>query len=156
MRFQRYHLEIVDFCARECVLQQSGELSVSRMVQAWAWMLDLHGPTENPPPLNERVIVSLGRFLEPEKVSGWRTHNVTTDGGSRVIGAHWRDIPRQIDLLLEAQRRLEPAEVFRAFEEIHPFLDGNGRCGQLIFNYLNGTLRKPEMAPDFWGDSRRG
>lgn len=154
MRFQRPQLEIVDFAARECALQRSGELSVSRLVQAWSWAIDFHGPTADPPLLDMRFVNNLGRIIEPEKVGGWRTTPVTVDGVT-VIGAHPRDISRQIDLLLEAQRRIEPTEVYRQFEEIHPFVDGNGRCGQVIFNYLNGTLDSPEMAPDFWGDPRR-
>lgn len=155
MRFQRPQLEIVDFCARECVLQRSGELSVSRMVQAWSWAIDRFGPMPRPRPIDVPFVMQLGRILEPEKVGGWRKTPVTAVDGVTVIGAHPRDIARQVELLLEAQRRLEPAEVYRLFEEIHPFVDGNGRCGQILFNYLGGTLKKPVMAPDFWGDARR-
>jgi len=43
-----------------------------------------------------------------------------------------------------------PAEAYREFQEIHPFRDGNGRVGKIVFNLLNGTLHDPQMPPNFF------
>jgi fido (protein-threonine AMPylation protein) len=48
---------------------------------------------------------------------------------------------------------MAPLEAYVEYEEIHPFVDSNGRTGKIILNYLNGTLLDPIFPPnDIWGD----
>lgn len=39
--------------------------------------------------------------------------------------------------------RLEPIQLYHLFEEIHPWHDGNGRVGSLLYNLAAGTITNP-------------
>jgi hypothetical protein len=48
---------------------------------------------------------------------------------------------------------MDPIGAYKQFEWIHPFMDGNGRTGKIILNYLNGTMLDPIFPPsDLWGE----
>jgi fido (protein-threonine AMPylation protein) len=46
---------------------------------------------------------------------------------------------------------MTPEQAYYEFEIIHPFRDGNGRTGKIIYNWLMGTLRAPVFPPDMFG-----
>jgi hypothetical protein len=163
--FTDYMMAIIRFCAEECRRQESGELSVAWMVNAYnyacqRWAVDKTITGED--------ILTLAAMIEPEKnANGYRRVPVTV--GGKVIG--WQNIARQIANLLEAQDRLggedpdeaqaacEPEDAFRRrcaanalsfyreLEQIHPLLDGNGRLGAILYNVKNGTLFRPVVPP---------
>lgn len=141
-------LDIVHFCARECQLQMSGERSVGWMVDALLYAQD---QADHPITVDDVIIV--GRLCEPhDNLYGFRRCGVQI---GYELKMNWEVIPEQIDLLLEQQNVLSPEEFFRSYEQVHPFADGNGRSGVILFNWLKGTLDAPIWAPNFWNDQRR-
>lgn len=82
------------------------------------------------------------------------------NGGS---SAHAAEIPRLMDSLLgnidffydtppQSPEGIlhEVNAITKQFLWIHPFADGNGRVGFLLFNYLMGTLDNPLPLPDYF------
>lgn len=55
----------------------------------------------------------------------------------------------QLAQLVELKNEMTAAQFYSRFEEIHPFPDGNGRIGSLLFNLLNDTLNDP-IHPPAW------
>lgn len=71
--------------------------------------------------------------------------------GSKVRPVKAEDVPKEMKKLLEwlgkNRKKIHPVELaseFHArFEEIHPFLDGNGRTGREILNTMLGIEKYP-------------
>lgn len=151
-------LDIIRFCARECELQMSGERSVAWMVKAWEYAQSQAEVDTGKPLLESRLptvddVLQLGTLVEPFKNSeGFRRVGVRVGWD---VKPEWQDVPRQMVNLMEGQDVLTPNEFFKAYEEVHPFRDGNGRTGVILFNWLNDTLDSPVWPKNFWNDPRR-
>lgn len=167
--------DIVRFCSIECKLQQSGELSVGWMIDAWlyaqvnSWdsVESFHG-SYRLPTLDD--VVNIGRLVEPNVNYGPGFRKVDVRVGYD-IKMQWEQVPAAMVDLMERvgpSLKLMPDSIypgdyllltaekfFKEYEDIHPWQDGNGRSGVILFNWLSSTLDDPKWAPNFWNDSRR-
>lgn len=144
-------LEIVRFCAIECEHQGSGELSVYNMVNAWDWAQTQ--AQQGNPTLSD--VEHLGMLVEPKwNKPGFRTVDVRVGWDVKIP---WYDVPKAMnDLILGLEADMyAPEQFFWEYEQIHPWRDGNGRSGAILFSWLSDTLEHPKWPPNYWNDPRR-
>lgn len=143
-------LSNIRWCAEECERQQSGELSVSNMCDALFFARGTYNVVRL---IDLLEIQILGQMIEPVK----------NKNGFRGVPVHFADMSKALDApmivsalksLIEHGNSLSPTEWYKEFESIHPFIDGNGRVGAILFNVKNGTLKNPITPPDVFSAER--
>lgn len=141
------NLKTIEWCAAECEKQKSGEMSVSHMCVAYhhakyIWFIKL--------PLDVEFIQTLGRLVEPVKnANGFRTQAVYfNDITEQALSPDL--IHQAINSLVRHGQNLTAEEGYYEFEKIHPFIDGNGRVGAILYNIFRGTLDNPVHPPDMF------
>jgi hypothetical protein len=141
---------IVAYCIEEARRQQDTVWHGFRMYDAWLWFTDyesvhlIHGEG---PVLTHAVIQEIGRRVDELNHSGYRRGNIYI--GGKVLPPH--SVHADMTQFLETQDTADPEAFYLAFERIHPFADGNGRTGKILYNWRRGSLDNPVWPPDFFG-----
>jgi hypothetical protein len=144
---------IVAYCAEEVRRQRDTQWHVYRMFDAWSFAMDYQRSAG--PALTHAIVREIGARVDERGEEGYRSYEIYITGlGHQVnerIGAFPQAIHFKMENLLERQNELSPEIWYYEFEKIHPFGDGNGRTGKILYNWLNGTLDNPVWPPDFFG-----
>lgn len=138
---------IASACAIECVRQHVGLDRVADLIDGY------HFATMNADRLpTEQMMLAMAGILEPDNHGRYRTVPVTFAGGGTAVTAQL--VPDATRALFERLDTDTPAAEFtKAFLDVHPLLDGNGRTAFVLFNWLNKSLAKPAALPDFFGSA---
>lgn len=140
-------LQDIYFCAHEIQLQRDTPDHVYYMALALAFTRDYIDTIQS---ITQRVLITDSLVKQIASICygenlDYRTVPVLI-GGKIIPPTH---IDRQMTNLLDAQEYLTDVEFYREFEEIHPFVDCNGRTGAILYNIHH--INDLQLPPDLWG-----
>ncbi len=142
------NLHTIQYIAEEVERQSRGPIQVAWMCEAWEYAVDQISIGADHPSIKDMQV--LGKLVERNVNTGNSWRNVNVRVGMHIAPQH-REVP---DLMKRWHGNLDtmtPEEAYKEFELIHPFQDGNGRVGKIVYNWLKGTLDNPVMPPNFFG-----
>ena len=137
----------VMWAAAEVTRQRDTPMHVAYMLKALETIRRFNYPML--PEEKYRMIIRMAQFVNNDHSMGIRTVPVTFANGTRGLAPEL--INRALFNLNDVDCDLDPVDYYREFESIHPFTDGNGRVGSLLYNWRMGTLGMPIAPPDLFG-----
>jgi hypothetical protein len=135
---------IRDFCVEEVKRQKRGAEQVEWMIEAWCYALDASFQ-------DITLIQMLGHLVERESNTKNTWRNVPVKVG-KDTPPHPSEIADRMERWVSCVFDMTPLEAYIEFEKIHPFKDGNGRVGKIIFNFLVGTMDYPIFPPNVFDE----
>jgi hypothetical protein len=142
------HSKVVEYCAIEVQRQQAGPIYVAHMYNAWEYALSFNGVKLQF--LVEQDFKTLNSLVLGLPYQDYRNTPVVFASGGPSTSPGL--VSRAMQTLMGGLKEQIPADEWvKMFLHIHPFRDGNGRVGSLLWNLLNGTITQPIAMPDFFG-----
>lgn len=138
--------QVKEWCREQCIMQHATtEQDFAGMEGAWYYAIS----NCQAGPLAIDDITWMALLIDPiaNPNGEFRMGPAVFMGGGSAADAE--DIRRYLAFLMDSVYSLTPEEIYRELMWIHPFKDGNGRVGALVYNWLNGTLAEPVNAPEY-------
>lgn len=141
--------QVKEWCRQECIRQHATTpADISGMEKAWRMARTMYLDDMK---LSVSHIKTMGYIIDrvANPLGRFRTGPAVFIDGGRACHAHLIEshLGWLIDHLNESD--MTPNEFYQNLMWIHPFKDGNGRMGALVYNILNGTIDNPIVPPPY-------
>jgi hypothetical protein len=132
---------------KECELQEDTAIeSIYNMFRAYEYAQRMYKKDST---IFYNDVMYLGQLVKPEtNRKGIRTTPVIFKDLS--LGLAPELIEHTLKNFLTFQREISVDQFYKIFEQIHPFEDGNGRVGAILYNMLNNSMDDPILPPDLF------
>ncbi len=155
-------MDVLDYVVSETERQSGTTREAVGMLRAYDLFVEAH---QRKAPITESLVLGSTSFING--LNGYRAVPAVFNQGMPALppGDVLRQAMRRWYEMLDSLVSVpgyhnqfdtprEVADYFTLeFLQIHPFADGNGRIGSLVWNFLNNTLYKPVPMPYFFGDN---